>query len=83
MGRRTATAFAVNLGTSQSKKRSYISDSWTEPAALQATNSLDCIGVFVNLVAFATDPRYDPGDQYEDANVHLGKKTKSLGETEA
>lgn len=37
----------------------------------RATNSLDCIGVSVNLVALSTDPRYDPGDQYEDANVHL------------
>lgn len=37
----------------------------------RATNSLDCIGVSVNLVALSTDPGYDPGDQYEDANVHL------------
>lgn len=36
-----------------------------------AKNSLDCIGVSVNLVALSTDPRYDPGDHYEDANVHL------------
>lgn len=35
---------------------------------------LDRIGVSVNLVALSTDPRYDPGDQYEDADVHHDHK---------
>lgn len=53
------------------QKRSYIYNLQREVGAASATNSLDCVGVSVNLVALPTDPRYDPGHQYEDANVHL------------
>lgn len=37
-------------------------------------SQLNCVGVSVNLVALPADPRYDPGHQYEDANVHHDDK---------
>lgn len=38
---------------------------------------LDCIGISVNFVALPADPRYNPGDGYENANVHLKSRMET------
>lgn len=77
MGRSTATALAVNLKKEQVTnmfycvKYIYLLLKMVLDWFWKQINSLDWIGVSVNLVILSADSRYDPGHRYQNTDVHL------------